>query len=102
MNQTSNLDKLNSILQYIYVSLIKYPPPDVIILKFKTIGYDSKFWKSISQALNISTPELMMAYNLMFREPYSNANLILSAHDLNKLYSNDIIPDIKIDTSTFI
>ena len=90
---------LNSLLQYIYISLRSYPPPDIIIMKCETDAriLPNKLYKSISVKLNQEIMKIILSIN-----KYSNEkpNLILNYEDIEKLYSHNILPKIKVDYST--
>ena len=98
---------LNSLLQYIYISLRSYPPPDIIIMKCETDVriLPNKLYKSISVKLNQEIMKIILAinkYSLQENEIENKPNLILSYEDIEKLYSLNILPKIKIDYSTNI
>ena len=96
---------LNSLLQYIYISLRSYPPPDIIIMKCETDVriLPNKLYKSISVKLNQEIMKIILAINkYSLQENTDKPNLILSYEDIEKLYSLNILPKIKIDYSTNI
>ena len=102
---TFNNPELNSLLQYIYISLRSYPPPDIVIIKCELDVriLPNKLYKSISVKLNQEIMKIIFAigkYSL--NENINKPNLLLSYEDIEKLYSMNILPKIKIDYSTNI
>lgn len=97
--------ELNSLLQYIYISLRSYPPPDIVIIKCETDVriLPNKLYKSISVKLNQEIMKIIFAISkYSLNENINKPNLILSYEDIEKLYSMNILPKIKIDYSTSI
>jgi hypothetical protein len=95
--------ELNSLLQYIYISLRSYPPPDTVIIKCETDVriLPNKLYKSISVKLNQEIMKIIFAISKhLLNENINKPNLILSYEDIEKLYSMNILPKIKIDYST--
>ena len=100
-----NNPELNSLLQYIYISLRSYPPPDIVIMKCETDVriLPNKLCKSISVKLNQEIMKIIFAISKhSLNENINKPNLILSYEDIEKLYSMNILPRIKIDYSTNI
>ena len=91
-------EKLNELLQYIYVSLRSYPPEKVIVVEFpNTERYTGRFWFSIAKMLNMNTCDLMLSVSILSKE---KPNLKLTQSDILQLYSQGIIPDVQVDVST--
>ena len=105
-SQIQKSDLINSFLQYIYISLSSYPPPNIVTVKFNSsenININT-ICKSIATKLNIPVVDIIFGCTR-----YSNsnstttyANLILTDEDIKKLIENDIIPFIKPDYSTIV
>jgi hypothetical protein len=119
-NQISKLELINSFLQYIYISLRSYPPPDIVTIKFNSsenININT-ICKAIANKLNIPVLDVIFGCTRYSDSKFEGiitsksalpsstaptcANLILTDKDIEKLIENNIIPFIKPDYSTII
>lgn len=104
-NVNSKSDLINSFLQYIYISLRSYPPPNIITVKVNSSENINvhTICKSISNKLNIPVVDVIFGCTRYSDSTAANyANLILTDEDIEKLIENNIIPFIKPDYSTII
>ena len=104
-NVNSKSDLINSFLQYIYISLRSYPPPNIITVKVNSSENINvhTICKSISNKLNIPIVDVIFGCTRYSDSAAANyANLILTDEDIEKLIENNIIPFVKPDYSTII
>ena len=90
---------LNNVLQYIYVTLREYPPPEVISYKIDSIDHEltGRFDRSIAGLLHIPNSEYILKFKPQLN---SNPNLIINNDDIKWLFDHDIIP--AHDHSTYV
>ena len=96
------MNTFDEVLNYLYIINISYPPPLKVILKFDDSVNSqhflvSKFFRSCASLLNKSPIDILPKFNnIQNRE----ANLILTADQINFMFNNNLLPDVEIDTTT--
>ena len=103
MNTPSTI--LNSFLQYMYITLREYPPPENVVVKCDVKNkrmYANKLFKSISTKLGLPTLDTILLCTKNSQTQFQNSFLTLTCEDIEKLENLGIIPRVKIDYSTQI
>ena len=94
------MNTFEDVLKYLYIVNVSYPPPQLVILKFdKSVNKEhyliGKFYRACAKLINMSTADILYKLNYNDFEP----NLILNAKQIKFMFDNDLLPDIKVDTT---
>lgn len=87
---------IQDIFKYVYISLKEYPPPQMVMINFKSNDHKltGLFYRACAKILNVTVADLISSLS---KSSLSIANLILTNDDIQYLFDNHILPTIDIN-----
>lgn len=89
--QSSQHTSLNSVYQYLYSSLISYPPPAKVNIRFQQDACQlvSKFYRGIADVMGVPVSELL--YSLS-RAMSDNPDMMLDKKTITTIFERHLLP----------